>query len=107
VAHMREEALGAQATGARLDGELGEALRELVRLADPERESFSLPECAQALGVVNERYEKDRARLLDAAAHGAEKARAAMRGYHLLAEMRRAVRQLVHAAEDLEPLRSR
>lgn len=107
VAQLREEAVAAHATGARLDGELGQALRELVRLANPEREQFSLPECEQALGVVNERYEKDRARLLDAAAHGAEKARASMRGYHLLAEMRRAVRHLVNAAEDLEPLRGR
>jgi len=49
--------------------------------------------------------ERERATLRDAAARGAIPAGTAMTAYHLLGEARRAVRQLVEAAEDLEPLR--
>jgi hypothetical protein len=61
--------------------------------------------CEQALGAVEDRYERERATLRDAAARGAIPAGTAMTAYHLLGEARRAVRQLVEAAEDLEPLR--
>ncbi len=105
VAAMRESALDEGAEAARFDGELGEGMRHLVAMTDPERDGFALNACEQALGAVEDRYERERATLRDAAARGAIPAETAMTAYHLLGEARRAVRQLVEAAEDLDPLR--
>lgn len=104
VASMRQTALAEGADAARLDGELGEGMRRLVPLADLEREGFALEECERALGAVDDRYERERAALREAAAHGRIRAHPAMTAYHLLGETRRAVEQLVEAAEDLDPL---
>ena len=105
LVEIREEALAERASGARFDGPLGDALRSSVALANPEREGFSLAAAEESLGVLQERYDKDRAALLDDAALGKEAARPAMTAYHLLSEARRAARHLVRAAEDLESLR--
>lgn len=85
----------------RFDGPLGEALRDTIALSNPEREGFSLAAAEESLGVLEERYERERKALIAQATAGTAKAGAAMAGYHLLAEARRAVRHLVRAAEDL------
>lgn len=105
VTALREEALQEGVDVARLDTELASAMRALIERADVDREGFDLKSTEQALGVLEERYERDRTALREAAARGDVPATAAMTGYHLLGEARRAVRQLVLAAEDLEALR--
>lgn len=107
VAMLREDAIAAHVPGARLDGELGDALRRVAEVANPEAEAYAIERCEASVGDLKEPYEAARAALLEATSEGAAKARAAMSAYHLIAELRRSVRHLVRACRDLEPLRTR
>lgn len=104
IAEMRDAALAEGAASALFEGELGQAMRAHVGHSNPERPDFDLDEAQRSLGVVGERYERERAALRESTARGETPARAAMTGYQMLSEAYRAMQHLVAAAERLEPL---
>lgn len=104
VAAMRDAAIAEGSASARFEGELGAAMRAHIEVCNPERADFDLGEAQRSLGVVDERYERERAALRESTARGETPARSAMSSYQMLSEAHRAMQHLVSAAERLQPL---
>lgn len=79
------------------EGPYVEALRELVKSANPESPTFVLNDCERSLGRMQERYERTRSELFESPGD----VQALVAAQHWMAEARRGARHLVRGAEDL------